>query len=67
MNGMWTMRWVLLALAALLAGALLWRGNVVIGGILGVIVAVRAVFLVQLHRRRTELRQRFQERRAGRF
>jgi len=67
MNGMWTFRWVLLGLAALLAAALLWRGNVVIGGILGVIVVVRAVFLVQMHRRRAAFRQRFQERRAGRF
>ena len=54
------LRWVLVGLSCALALVLLLRGNVLIGGLLAALVATRVVLLVQLRRRRNELRARWQ-------
>ena len=43
-------RWVVVGLGALLAAALLVRGNVVIGGLLAALLAVRVVMLTRWDR-----------------
>jgi hypothetical protein len=55
------LRWLLVALGAVLALALIIRGNVVIGAIIGTMAVVRAVLLTQLRRR-----ARWEQHRPGR-
>jgi hypothetical protein len=61
-----TMRWVLVALSAVLAIALLASGNVVIGAIIAAMVAVRTVMLATFVRRRREFASRFPGRAGAR-
>jgi hypothetical protein len=63
----WVIRWVLVALTAAVALALIWRGNVVIGVLLGAIAVTRAVLFTRVHRRRELIRRRIAERRNARF
>lgn len=67
MTSMWVIRGILVALTAAVAIALIVRGNVVIGALLGAIALMRAIFLVRLHGRRELLRRRLAQRRNGRF
>jgi hypothetical protein len=63
MTSMWVIRWVLVALSAALAIALIARGNVLIGVLVGALALTRMVFFVRLHRRRDQFRRRMAERR----
>ena len=67
MTSMWVLRWVLVALSAALAIALIVHGNVIVGALIGAMAFTRAVLLVRLHGRREELRRRFAQRRSSRF
>jgi uncharacterized membrane protein len=67
MTSMWVIRGILVALTAALAIALIVRGNVVIGALLGAIALMRAIVLVRLHGRRELLRRRLAQRRNERF
>jgi energy-converting hydrogenase Eha subunit G len=53
------LRWMILGLSAALSIALIVRGNVLIGGLIGALVVARSVLFVRVHRRREELRRRF--------
>jgi hypothetical protein len=55
-------RWILVALTAAVALALILRGDVVIGGLLGAVAVTRALLFVRMRRRREELRRRIAER-----
>ena len=63
MGSTWVFRWILVALTAAIAFALILRGNVVIGGLLGLVAITRAVLFTRVRRRREEFRRRFAERR----
>lgn len=65
MGSTWVIRWILVALTAALALALILRGNVLIGGLLGAVAVTRAVLFTRLRRQREEFRRRFAERRNG--
>ena len=65
MGSTWVIRWILVALTAAIALALILRGNVLIGGLLGAVAVTRAVLLTRMRRRREEFRRRFAERRNG--
>jgi hypothetical protein len=52
------MRWLLVALSALLAVVLIASGVVLIGAIIGVMAVVRAVMIVQWQRGGNRFRQR---------
>ncbi len=67
MTSMWVIRGILVALTAAVAIALIARGNLVIGALLGAVALMRATFLVRLHGRREQLRRRLAQRRNGRF
>jgi hypothetical protein len=62
MSSIWMLRWVMIALSAVLAVALVVHGNVVIGVLIGALAVTRAVMFVQLRRRRGELARRFPKR-----
>ena len=51
-------RWVLIALTAVLAVALLANGNYLIGGLLAAIVIARVVMVTKLEQRRREWHER---------
>ena len=51
-------RWIIVALSAALAIALVARGNVIIGVIIGALAVSRALLLVRLQSRRRRLRRR---------
>jgi hypothetical protein len=55
---MWRTRWLLVGLSALLAVVLIASGVVLIGVIIGVMAAVRAVMMVGWQREGGRLRQR---------
>jgi hypothetical protein len=63
MTSMWGIRWVLVALSAALAIALIARGNVLIGLLVGALALTRMVYFVRLHNRRDQFRRRMAERR----
>ena len=63
MTSDWVIRWILVALTAAIALALVLRGNVVIGALLGLVALTRAVLFTRVRRRREELRRRVAERR----
>jgi hypothetical protein len=67
MTSMWIIRLVILALGAALSFALIARGNIVIGVLVGAMVVARGVLLVTMMRRRREIRQRFRQRAGNRF
>ena len=58
MRNLWTMRWVLMGLSAVLAIALIASGAVLLGLLLAGIVGVRLVMMMTLMRRRRDFRQR---------
>ena len=58
-NSVWRMRWALVGLSGLLAAALIASGAVVIGIIIGVMAAVRAVLIMRFQRQQFPLRQRY--------
>jgi hypothetical protein len=62
MSSIWALRWVMIALNAALAIALMVRGNVVIGVLIGALAVTRAVMFITLRRRRAELARRFPQR-----
>lgn len=66
MNGIFTMRYVLVALGVVLGIALLANGNVVIGGLVLVMSVLRLAMIVKLHGRRREFERRREEFRARR-
>jgi hypothetical protein len=66
MTSDWVIRWILVALTAAIALALVLRGNVVIGALLGAVALTRAVLFTRVRRRREELRRRVAERRNAR-
>jgi uncharacterized membrane protein len=66
MTSDWVIRWILVALTAAVALALVLRGNVVIGALLGAVALTRAVLFTRVRRRREELRRRVAERRNAR-
>jgi len=61
-TSLWVLRWVIVALGAALSVALIIRGNVVIGGLIGALVVTRAILFVKVRRRREEWRGRFGQR-----
>ena len=70
MNGIFTMRFVLVGLGVVLGIALLANGNVVIGGLILVMSAVRFAMVLKLRERRHAFEQRreqFRQRRGERF
>ena len=70
MNGIFTMRFVLVGLGVVLGIALLANGNVVIGGLILVMSAVRFAMVLKLRERRRAFEQRreqFRQRRGERF
>jgi hypothetical protein len=56
-------RWALLGLSVLLAVVLIANGNVLIGGLIGVMAVVRITMFSKMSRRRAELRAQY----PGRF
>ncbi len=56
-----TARWVLVAISALLAVALLVHGNVVIGLLVGVLAGMRAWMLITMPRRMQAMREHRRE------
>ena len=56
-------RWVLLGLSVLLAVVLIANGNVLIGGLIGVMAVVRITMFSKMSKRRAELRAQY----PGRF
>lgn len=62
---MWRLRWLLVGLSALLAVVLIASGAVVIGAIIGVMAAVRAVVILRWQRYGHTLRQRYPRNRPG--
>lgn len=65
MKSVSTIRWIVLALTAALAIALVLRGNVVIGVLLGALAVMRAVMFTKMNRRREEFRRRIEQRRGA--
>ena len=61
-TSLWVWRCVILALAAALSVALIMRGNLLIGGLIGALVIARAILIVKVRQRRQELRRRFGQR-----
>ena len=61
-SSLWVWRCVILALAAALSVALIMRGNLLIGGLIGALVIARAILIVKVRQRRQELRRRFGQR-----
>jgi len=61
-TSLWVWRYVILALAAALSVALIMRGNLLIGGLIGALVIARAILIVKVRQRRQELRRRFGQR-----
>jgi hypothetical protein len=59
MKGLLMLRVVLLVLAALLAAALIARGDVLIGVLIGAMAVVRALMFAGMHRRRRDFAKRF--------
>jgi hypothetical protein len=59
-------RGILVALTAAVALALILRGNVVIGALLGAMAVTRALLFVRMRRRRDEFRRRIADRRNAR-
>jgi hypothetical protein len=57
-RSVWRMRWLLVALSALLAVVLIASGVVLIGTIIGVMAVVRAVMILQWQRGGDRFRQR---------
>ena len=66
MRSMWVIRCLVVALTGALAVALILRGNVLIGGLIGALALARAVLFVKVRRRRDEFRRRIAERRGTR-
>ena len=66
MRSMWVIRCLVVALTGALAVALILRGNVLIGGLIGALALSRAVLFVKMRRRREEFRRRLAERRGTR-
>jgi hypothetical protein len=64
MTSMLVIRWVMVALTAVLAALLIARGNVVIGVVLGALAVTRVALLVGMQRRRERFRRRIQRRDA---
>jgi hypothetical protein len=64
MNSMWIVRWVLVALTAVLATILVLRGNVLVGVVLAAIAISRAILFTRLYHRRTLFRERIAARRG---
>jgi hypothetical protein len=62
MNSMWVIRWVLVALTAALSIALIVRGNLLIGFLVGALAITRAVLVVSARRRRQDFRRRLIQR-----
>ena len=62
MRSILIIRGVLVALIAALSVALIVRGNVVIGVLLGALACTRVVLMLRMRRRREELRRRFAQR-----
>jgi hypothetical protein len=58
MRNLWTIRWIIMGLSALLAVALIVSGAVFLGLLLLAIVGVRLTMMMMLQRRRREFRQR---------
>jgi membrane protein implicated in regulation of membrane protease activity len=67
MKSMLVIRWIMVALTALLAVLLIARGNVVIGVVLAALAVMRVMLLVRMNQRREKFRQRMQERSGRRF
>jgi len=63
---MWVIRWILVALSAVLATVLILHGNVVIGVVIGAMVIARTVLFVRLQHRREQFRARIGQRRDSR-
>jgi hypothetical protein len=59
------LRWVLVALSALLAVFLIVRGSVVIGVIVGAMAVTRAVFFLRLQHQRDQFHERIIARREA--
>ena len=51
-------RWILVGLSLALSIALIARGDVLIGGLLGALAVVRMVMFVRIQQRREEFRRR---------
>ena len=66
MPSIFVIRWIMVALTAVLAVLLIARGNIVIGVVLGALALTRVALLVRLQQRRERFRQRGQQRVAGR-
>jgi hypothetical protein len=62
-NSMWVVRWVLVALTAVLATILVLRGNVLVGVVLAAIAISRAILFTRLYHRRSLFRERMAARR----
>jgi hypothetical protein len=58
MVSMLAMRWVLVALSLALSIALIARGNVLIGGLLGVLALGRMMMFMRMQQRRAQFRER---------
>jgi uncharacterized membrane protein len=65
-NALWVWRWVILALATALSVALIVRGNVLIGGLVGALVVARAIVFVRIRRLRQQRGGRFGRRQEPR-
>ncbi len=63
-TSLWVIRVVILALGAALAIALIARGDVLIGGLIGALVIARTILFVQMRHRRRELRRRWERLRS---
>jgi hypothetical protein len=66
MTSLRIVRWMLVALTAALAVALVASGHVVIGVLLGAMAVTRAVLFVKMQRRREMIRARIAQRRGAR-
>ena len=62
MRSILIIRGVLVALIVALSVALIVRGNVVVGVLLGALACTRVVLMLRVRRRREELRRRFAQR-----
>jgi membrane protein implicated in regulation of membrane protease activity len=58
MTSIFVMRWIMVALTAVLAAVLIARGNVVIGGLLAALTVMRIALLARMQQRRDRFRQR---------
>ncbi len=66
-NSLWVWRGVILALTAALSVALIVRGNLLIGGLIGALAVARAILFVKVRRRRQQLEGRFGRRQEPRL